>query len=284
MLKINSSNSDIIFKNVSENNFIGRTYDEFYEVLRDKHCIIYSSNSHMNYLYILYQLKLISPSQLGNVEQFEVTNGSDESYMYNMSDVHIDIDLQLLGVNEYTLFNNCLNKIKQTICSIGKDIVVVCNHFHNIQPGLLDIIYSFLLVPHIKFVFLTTELTFINPDIIQSSKIKKLKPSLMKRQIIPEIDKTKYKERINNICDLIVSKVSVDIYQLRCLLYELLIHNYNIYNCNQYLIEKLIEVGYINETNIEIVLKKYVSIMEKYNNNYRIIYHLEKFIFMLKNI
>ena len=60
--------------------------------------------------------------------------------------------------------------------------------------------------------------------------------------------------------------------------------NYNIYDCFQYLIECLINDKYINTNNINSIMKEYLHIMEKYNNNYRTIYHLENFIILLINL
>ena len=41
---------------------------------------------------------------------------------------------------------------------------------------------------------------------------------------------------------------------------------------------------YLNDENVDSFFPRYAEIMEKYNNNYRTIYHLERFIVYVRNL
>ena len=82
-----------------------------------------------------------------------------------------------------------------------------------------------------------------------------------------------YKSNIKNIKLYIINK-NINLFKLREYLYELLIYNYDIYDCFTYLFELLIQDKYINDDNFQKIFTKYYNIIQKYNNNYRAIYHL----------
>ena len=65
--------------------------------------------------------------------------------------------------------------------------------------------------------------------------------------------------------------------ELRDIIYDILIKNYNIHTVTTYIIFTLIEFDLIKDNNK--LLQKYYEFIKLYNNNYRPIYHLEKFTF-----
>ena len=87
-------------------------------------------------------------------------------------------------------------------------------------------------------------------------------------------------EKVTNI----ITQGNVSLFQLREQLYTFLTLNYKVHDCFANIIFNLIEISYINEENINNVLKMYNEFTEKYNNNYRPIYHLESFILFLINL
>ena len=68
---------------------------------------------------------------------------------------------------------------------------------------------------------------------------------------------------------------------LRDTLYEIFIYNLNIYTCLNYIIYNLVNENYINDKNTYNILLYLFKFLKLYNNNYRPIYHLERFIFYL---
>ena len=83
-------------------NYIEPNKNEILE-LNNKHLFICGKNSIDNYKYALNYLKNKSASELKYSRKFNITYNSNE-YYFNISDVHIEIDFELLGVNEYNLF------------------------------------------------------------------------------------------------------------------------------------------------------------------------------------
>ena len=94
----------------------------------------------------------------------------------------------------------------------------------------------------------------------------------------------KSKENLIATITKIIVQDKISLFQLREQLYTFLTLNYRIHDCFSTIIFKLIEIKYIQEDNIHLVLKTYNKFTEKYNNNYRPIYHLESFILFLINL
>ena len=115
-------------------------------------------------------------------------------------------------------------------------------------------------------------------SILKSSKLKRFK-SLNKS----DYNKT-YKERSNDILELILSKKEGSFSLWRDKIYDLLIWNDCIHDALSYIIQELILNEYIQENSLSLVFEKYYEIIKMYNNNYRSIYHLEHFIHFLRNI
>ena len=94
----------------------------------------------------------------------------------------------------------------------------------------------------------------------------------------------------SSICDKIVSIIftkNINYNYIRNILYDILIHNLNIYDCTYYIvrevIKKKIEISKndISYDFINIILERTCILFKYYNNNYRPIYHLEAFILYL---
>ena len=79
-------------------------------------------------------------------------------------------------------------------------------------------------------------------------------------------------------------RTKADISTIRSAIYDALVNNINIYDLLTRLIEDLISNKYIQSENIQDVMKRLVNIIEKFNNNYRSIFHLEYIIIYLMNL
>lgn len=252
-------------------------YDELHN-----HYLIYGNNDVANYGYILDQLKKKSPSALKYSRKTTIDCGSQE-LTFPVSDIHVEVDFELLGVNEYNVFFELFRHISENLVlnSQSKHLFVLCLHFDKIKKELMDVFYNFLNHTKITFIFLTNHLCYVHPHILKRAKIKKHKcvrvdPSLCYSN--------RYQPRIRDMVQQIVGKNKWSFFQWREKLYELLILNYSIHDCFSYFIECLVEEEYLNDENMDSFFVHYMDIMEKYNNNYRTIYHLERFIVFLRNL
>lgn len=239
--------------------------------------ICYHDNILESYANVLSQLKIISPSGLKYARKTMIVYNNEECFFHN-SDVHIEIDFELLGVIEYGLFFEIFRHLVDNMVVNKKFFYIVCLHFHIIQQDLLDVFYNFLNYNNINFIFVTNQISFLPNSLLKSSKLKRFK-SLNKS----DYNKT-YKDRSNEIIELILSKKEGSFSLWRDKIYDLLIWNDCIHDALSYIIQELILNEYIQENSLSLVFEKYYEIIKMYNNNYRSIYHLEHFIHFLRNI
>jgi len=88
------------------------------------------------------------------------------------------------------------------------------------------------------------------------------------------------------LCDKIVETIiHPDIYlkflTFRDTLYDLLIYDLDLQECVFYMLERLITENHIKPVSISDILLKTYTFLQYYNNNYRPIYHLENWMFIL---
>ena len=79
-----------------------------------EHFILYGNNDMKSYHYMLENMKELSPSKLtfSRKTTIETTN---QDIVLPMSDIHLEIDFQLLGVNEYSLFFEIYRHVSENI-------------------------------------------------------------------------------------------------------------------------------------------------------------------------
>lgn len=257
------------------NNYKYKIGDNILTENSSKNFIFYSNNPLNNYYFTLSNLKLISKSDLKYSRRIAI-NYNGEDVLFNISDIHFEVDFELLGVNQYNIFLTLFHHIKENMISDKNIFYIVCLNFQEIKLELMNIFYSFMNNVKIKFIILTKNISFICENIFHSSLIKKIKGDIINKSSSQE-------QHVNNIVKIITSE-KISLFSLREDIYTFLTLNYNIHDCFSSIIFKLVEINYVNESNINNVLKKYNDFTEKYNNNYRPIYHLESFILFLINL
>ena len=253
-----------------------KQYTNILTKYENKNIIVYGNNVMKNYIFTLHALKTLSKSELKYSRRIAINYGG-EDILFNISDIHFEVDFSLLGVNQYNIFLTLFNHIKENMIVDKKVFYIVCLNYQDIKLELMNIFYSFMDETKIRFLILTTELSFICDKIFQSSLIKKVKGETTH---VNESQKT----HIQKLTKIIEQKDNNSLFQLREHLYIFLTLNYRIHECFAEIIFNLIENQYICEKNIHLVLKKFNNFTEKYNNNYRPIYHLESFILFLINL
>lgn len=241
--------------------------------LEHNNYIMYCLDHILNYKHVINLLKKVSPSELKYSRKFLL----NDKY-FNMSDVHFEIDFELLGVNEYSIFFDFFNHIQENVSYNKSIIYIVCLHFNVVKKELQEVFYNFFDKHKIFFILCTNKYSFLCDHIKDNSILCKIQSQTHSTY------NEKYTSCCNNIVLYILKKHKLNLFKLRELIYELLIKNYNIHDSLQFIVFELINMGYIDDSNVNSVLKEYTHIIEKYNNNYRAIYHIERFILYLINL
>ena len=308
---------------INEDKFINITKDnEIKENLNDiDNIIFYGPSECFKYKAALKIIQNYSASSL-RYEKKLLLNLQKTDFFFKISDIHYEINIELLYYNTKYLWHEIFNYITNIIqCSKKKFGIILLKNFEKINNDLIDIIYNYMqkIIDRnitIRFFIITNCITFIPKPILNICKIKyftKLSDNnLLKlcnknnRQflsknsdLLQNIDNLNTLNYINlnnenknilnkyqPLCDLIISKLlanSINIIELRTLLYDILILHLNIYDCCFYILSQLIKNKNIILTKIisQKLSLKTLSFFKEFNNNYRPIFHLESYILYL---
>ena len=93
-----------------------------------------------------------------------------------------------------------------------------------------------------------------------------------------------YKMICNKIIDNMTKINDLKFLKFRDILYDIFIYNLDITDCIWYILSTHIKENRIKNEHLSDVLIKTYSFFQYYNNNYRPIYHLEKYLFYLIKI
>ena len=211
-----------------------------------------------------------SPSKLKYKRKIELeVNG--ENYYFNISDVHFEIDFDLLGTNETAIWSEFMNHVFSIIeTSSTKEHIILCKNIHTMKDELLQIFYTFIRNKNIIFIFTTQHVSFLPSTLKNKCSIIHLKKG--------EDYSTQYITYCNEIIEFVKEKKD-DLFLLRELLYNLLTYNCNMHTCFYYIYSSLVRSGNIKQNKLN--FDELIDIIKKYNTNYRPIYHLESFVIYL---
>ena len=308
---------------LNENNFFNIAMEnDIKENINDlENMIFYGPPESFKYRSVLKIIQKYSPSGL-RYEKKLLLNLQKSEFFIKISDIHYEINIELLYYNSKFLWNEIYNYITNIIqCSEKKFGIILLKNFEKINNDLLDIIYSYMQKSidrtiEIRFFIITNCVSFIPKTILNICKIKyftKLSNSNLLKlsnknnrtflsknlDILQNIDNlnTLTYITLNNenktilnkhktLCDLIVTKLqaeTINIIELRTLLYDILILHLNIYDCCFYILTQLIIKKNIILTKVvsQKLSLKTLSFFKEYNNNYRPIFHLESYILYL---
>jgi len=301
-------------KNNSLHPYLHKLYNSFPDDVRDlKNIIFYGPKGVGKYSQMLRSIVKYSPSEL-KYDKKLVHDYSKLTYIIRISDIHFEIDMSLLGCNSKNLWNDIYKYIVDVILSRkNKQGIIVCKYFHDIHSELLDSFYCYIKNNgtnendiDIKFILITEQISFIPDCIVDTCKIirvqrpsrsqynKCLKIKMHKDIILNNITNIKnitshihttneYNILCDEIIDIIIHPESLCYTVLRDKLYDLLIYNMALHECIWYILCFLIKEDHIKEPDIPNIMLKTYSCIHYYNNNYRPIYHLERFVFYLVN-
>jgi len=290
------------------------TYDKFPEKICNlKNIIFYGPSGVGKYTQMLVAIHKYSPSQLKYEKRISITYNKN-LYFFKISDIHYEIDMSLIGCHSKLLWNELYNQIVDIILAKPeKSGIIVCKYFHNIHSELLDIFYSYMQQLNtntnnidLKFIIITEEISFIPDNILNCCQLIRLpRPSkniynsclkhhkLKKNVNLDEITNIKNIHAsvtqlmrpneivCNKIIDSMLNLAEYNYSSMREQLYDLFIYHLNINECIWYILNNLVRMNKIKTESMTDILIKTYSFLQYYNNNYRPIYHIEKYILYL---
>jgi len=262
------------------------------------HLILYGPSGVGKYSQMLRIVRNYSNNKLKFEKKIQTT--TDPIFILKISDVHYEVDIDLLGCNSKTIWNDIYIQIIDIIRNKYTDKFgfIVCKNFHMVNNELLEIFYSYLHSPlQIKFIFLMESISFLPNNIL--SKCDVINVARPSREQYEKCLKVPIPETIHNIknvvhsipeidtqkqvCQKIVEMIKNQSHQymeLREELYSILIFDLGVENCIWRIISML---QLTNEQQLEVVYAT-IDFLQYYTNNYRPIYHLEKYIYKLMQI
>ena len=302
-------------KKINLHKNLEKIFQKFPKKINDlKNIIFFGPSGTGKYTQMLKSIKKYSQTELKYEKKISLTFNKQQ-YFFKISDIHYEIDMSLLGCNSKLLWHDIYQQIVDIISAkIEKSGIVVCKYFHEIHNELLENFYSYMqqsstISIDLKFILMTEEISFIPDNILNACQIinvsRPTKTSYIKC-INNKLPKTLKPENITNIkilhsynedlmvhykiiCNKIIKNIlnvnDLQYLKFRDILYDIFIYNLDISDCIWYIIYSLIEQKKINQDDISDILIKTYHFFQYYNNNYRPIYHVEKyFLYLAKTI
>ena len=244
-------------------------YDLHSHITKDKiineHIIFYGPSGIGKYSQALKYIKHFSSTKCKYDKKMSYMFQNKKEYLFKVSDVHFEIDMELLGCNSKVLFNNLFYHIVEIISMRqSKFGIVLCKNFHKIHSELLDIFFTYMqTLLHrkikIQYILLCDHISFIPDNILHRCQIINLKRPT----------KTSYVQCIKSHTSR-SKKYNVK----KDLLNEALSQPYNITNINNLLLNT-VKINEINILHIEKILYAIEHINEvKYYDIRDLLYNL----------
>jgi len=281
------------------------------DIKNTNNLILYGPSGTGKYTQALNYIKKFSPTSLRFERKMNFNFDNKSDFIFKISDIHFEIDMSLLGCKAKLVFNDLYYHILDVLSSRPSGSgIILCKNFQNIHSELLEIFYSYMqTLTHknlnLVYIILTESVSFIPNNILnrcmvvpikrptKSEYIKVTNKSQFNNQELSSIKNIKDlkskiynlnnldKKIVNSITEYIIYYQNINFLELRDKLYEIFIYNLDVHRFTFNVIKKLINDGYLQEQHIDKVFTKLYNFLKLYNNNYRPIYHLERFIFYL---
>jgi len=160
--------------------------DKFSKKLEEiNNIIIYGPPGIGKYSQALKIINNYSSSNLKYDKKIQLQGNKDDTIMIHISDIHYEIDMDLLGCNSKTLFHGLYVQICDSIRSSYSSLfvknkkqkaegIILCKNFKNIQTELLDTFYAYLTSTNdiiLRFIIITDSIGFIPKSITESCNI-----------------------------------------------------------------------------------------------------------------
>lgn len=289
-----------------------KTYNCFPDKIEQfKNVIYYGPSGVGKYTQMLSSICKYSPSKLKYEKKLTCTYNKN-NYYFKISDIHFEIDMALLGCNAKLLWNEIfINMIDVLSSRTNKSGIIVCKNFHKIHGELLECFYSYIQqnnnnVTDIKFIFLTESISFIPDNILNKfyvisiprptktlyTKINENKPIHIKPNEIANI-KNLYTNTqpvqhnmniyIDHVYDIIQNPSTIKFISFRDIMYDIFIYDIDIGYLIWGLLSRITRDKNLDNKQMSEFFIEIFTFLQYYNNNYRPIYHIEKFIYNIIN-
>ena len=293
---------------------LNKIYQKFpKKIMELKNLIFYGPCGTGKYTQMLKSIKRYSPSELKYEKKISLTYNKNQ-YFFKISDIHYEVDMSLLGCNSKLLWHDIYQQIIDIISAkTDKSGIIVCKNFQDIHSELLDNFYSYMQknsspTIDLKFIIITEEISFFPDNILNCCEIinvsrptknayvkcvKAKFPSKIKLENITNIKMLhfnnedlmlQYKIICNKIINNIININDLIFLKFRDTLYDIFIYNLDISDCIWYILSKLIQKDLIKRDKMSKILINTYTFFQYYNNNYRPIYHVEKYFLYLAKI
>ena len=293
---------------------LNKIYQKFpKKIMEFKNLIFYGPSGTGKYTQMLKSIKRYSPSELKYEKKISLTYNKNQ-YFFKISDIHYEVDMSLLGCNSKLLWHDIYQQIIDIISAkTDKSGIIVCKNFQDIHSELLDNFYSYMQknsspIIDLKFIIITEEISFFPDNILNCCEIinvsrptknayvkcvKAKFPSKIKLENITNIKMLhfnneelmlQYKIICNKIINNIININDLIFLKFRDTLYDIFIYNLDISDCIWYILSKLIQKDLIKRDKMSKILINTYTFFQYYNNNYRPIYHVEKYFLYLAKI
>ena len=277
-----------------------------------RNLIFYGPSGTGKYSQVLACISKYSPTHLKYEKRLSIVCNK-ETQTIKMSDVHFEIDMSLLGCTSKLLWAEMHSQIMDVVSARTDPVgIIVCKYFHNVHSELLETFYSYMHMSHhssirLKYILITEHIGFIPINILNSCQVVPVaRPtSAMYKRVtnttvtnpaaVTNIQALKWggeqtkdpkdpkeaQELFDNLVQYICNVDQIRFGQMRELLYDILIYDFDIHECAWHLVSELKKRNMLRDDNMSAVLIQTHKFLQYYNNNYRPIYHLENFVFML---
>lgn len=266
-------------------------------ILPDKktNLLVYGPPGSGKYNQALYYLKQFSPSKLKYESKVNLVYNK-EILSYRISDIHIEIDIELLGCQAKSLWNTIYLFINN-MTFLHNELFILCKNFDHINDDLYDIFDCYMQKNYYKetkihYILITKNISHLHDKILNKCQV--LHVPRPKKTVIQQVIKVKYKEydslielkydkieygknTIDAICKIIINKHTV-LKDIREKLYDLLTYNICLWKLIHQIIEQLYKAELLTNDNCVEVYALIFKTMKLYNNNYREIFHLESLV------
>ena len=296
-----------------EKNNLHENMKVVFDKIKDNHSnlIFYGPPGTGKYTQVLNYLKKYSPSNLKYERKINFSLNSKKEFCFKISDVHFEIDMELLSCNAKVLFNEVYNHIIDIFSTRSNKVnYIVCKNFHCIHSELLDIFYSYMQTLNhknlkVSYILTTEHIGFIPENILGKCQIipfRRPTKKTYRRCINVQISSNTLLEDINNIknivnnitilnrvedkiVNIIIAKMedvsNIVFLEFRDAIYDIFIYNIDVNECIYKIISHFVDNKRLTDDNISNVIFENYKFFRYYNNNYRPIYHLERFFYYI---
>ena len=288
-------------------------FEDFPKDLKDVNHMIFSGPSGVGkYTQALSLISKYSKSSLKYERKAIICQNKDQ-YYYKLSDIHIEIDMDMLGPSAKTIWLEIINQLYGIINSLNKKkFIVLCKNFDRTRDELMDIFYGYLNNStnniDLKFFFIVENLSVIPEQILNISlilpvkrpsatnykKIANTKKGLAKSEtkeiknikefISDNVIQNHNKHIVSKIINTIMQYETLDIKVLRNNIYDIFTNNLCVKTCIKDIVFGLLKVFELSNKQIKNIFLETNKFYKLFNNNYRPIYHIENLILSLIKI